>query len=382
MKPKILVIEPYCPIPSDSGGKTRISHTLRFLSHQFSLDLLVFYHNRTEVAVNKTFFEKLNIHSTLFPASKRGLLSFFTTGIPYWFAPWYSKKLVRHLKKTDFTNYTSVIIEQTQLLYLVDHIPKTTRTVFSAHDISTISFWRRLRDVGFFKRILHFPRFIEVFFYELYYLKKFSHVVAVTTQDAYYLRLLFRLRSVSVIENGIEKIDFIPPIQKQNTIRLGYLGSPKHTPNKKSIEFITQQIYPLLQSKNFVVNLGGSDSTVGSINGINTLGFVPSTKKYFEQIDILVAPIFAGSGSRVKILESLSFGRSVVTTKVGAEGLNIHSPLLTIIPPIDQQSPKIWAKVIKHQPTVFDPKTYTNLATSLTKHLWSTQLEKLTAILK
>lgn len=382
MKTKILVIEPYCPTPSDSGGKTRINHTLRFLSQYFSIELLTFYHNHTEIAVNKTFFEKLNIHPTFFPACKRELLSFVTKGVPYWFGSWYSTKLVDRLKKVNFSEYSSVLIEQTQLLYLIDYIPKNIPTVFSAHDISTISFWRRLSDVGMLKKLIHFPRFLEVYFYELCYLRKFTHVVAVSKRDAYILKLVFHLQSVIIIENGVEKIDFITTKSNKDRITIGYIGSQSHTPNKKAIEFITTRIFPHIKSKNVSVNLAGSDSGANSQDGINLLGFVPSTKKFFEQIDILVTPIFAGSGSRVKILESLSFGCPVITTEIGGEGLNISSPLLTIIPKSQETVPSFWADKIMSQKRSYSKEVFSQLAFDLSKYLWSSQLSKYNSILK
>lgn len=381
MKPKILTIEPFCPTPSDSGGKVRIGNTLKFLSQRFNIDLLTFYQSRTEVAINKTWFEKLNINPIFFQTLDRQIFTYLKTSIPYWFAPWYSPKLIEKLKSTKFTAYSSVMVEFSQLLYIADYLPKTTKKIFVAHDVSTISFWRRQSDVGILKKLIHFPRFLEVMFYENHYLKKYDHVIAVSQKDAHFLKLFFRLGSVSVIENGIEKIDFVPPSTDNKSVNIGYIGSQNHTPNLNTIKFITQKIFPLVRKMNININLAGSDNANTNIPGINYLGFVPSVKDFYKKIDILVAPIFSGSGSRIKILESLSYGRPVITTKVGAEGLELKTPLLTIIPPQYQYSQRVWSKYILQHPKSFGAEDYKKLAAQLNHHHWSYQLEKLTPLL-
>lgn len=381
MTKKILIIEPYCPTPSDSGGRVRIGNTLKFLSRYFKIKLLSFYQSRSEVAVNMTWLEKLNIQTSFYQTQDRKFFSYLQQSTPYWFAPWHSPKLIDKLKSINYSSYSSVLVELTQLLYVVDHLPKNTKKVFVAHDVSTISFWRRLSDVSLLKRLVHFPRFLEVMFYENHYLKKYDHVVAVSQNDARFLKLFFRLPSVSVIENGIEKIDFIPPSANNGNTNIGYIGSQKHTPNLNTIRFITQKIYPYIRKKGVNINLAGSDNSKSTLSGINYLGFVPTVRDFYKKIDILVAPIFSGSGSRIKILESLSFGRPVITTKVGAEGIDLQTPLLTIIPPQYQFSPRVWARYIIQHPKTFTSEEYTKLATKLNTLHWSRQLEKLIPLL-
>ena len=44
---------------------------------------------------------------------------------------------------------------------------------------------------------------------------------------------------------------------------------------------------------------------------------------YFEEAHVMVVPLRAGSGTRLKILEALAVGRPVVTTRIGCEGLDV-----------------------------------------------------------
>ncbi|WP_420143843.1 glycosyltransferase family 4 protein [Sphingobium sp.] len=51
---------------------------------------------------------------------------------------------------------------------------------------------------------------------------------------------------------------------------------------------------------------------------------VPSVTPYYADCDIVIAPIFFGSGTRIKILEAMAFGRPVLSTSLGAEGLGVQ----------------------------------------------------------
>jgi glycosyltransferase involved in cell wall biosynthesis len=53
--------------------------------------------------------------------------------------------------------------------------------------------------------------------------------------------------------------------------------------------------------------------------------------KYYSACDIVIAPILFGSGTRVKLIESMAFGRPIISTRIGAEGLSLvdgHTALL------------------------------------------------------
>lgn len=56
---------------------------------------------------------------------------------------------------------------------------------------------------------------------------------------------------------------------------------------------------------------------------VQVTGRVPDVRPYYENAHVVIVPLFAGGGTRLKILEALSLGRPVVSTTIGAEGLNL-----------------------------------------------------------
>jgi glycosyltransferase involved in cell wall biosynthesis len=57
---------------------------------------------------------------------------------------------------------------------------------------------------------------------------------------------------------------------------------------------------------------------------VRLLGFVPDVAPAIRAAAIYVVPLRAGSGTRLKILEAMAFGKAIVTTRIGAEGIALE----------------------------------------------------------
>lgn len=349
-KKKLLLITAISPFPQDSGGATRIKNTIKELSKSFDLFLISFKNENCELGneeknelnkwCQKTIFIPINNHKIIG--------SYLDLGQPYWFSDWYSPELITIIKSILKNQKIDLIqIEFSQLLYIIDYLEKNDqeKCIFTSHDISTISFFRRLLEVKNIKqRIVHFFRFIEIYLYEKKYIPKYKIVNSVSQNDSILLEKYFQPKQIITIANGIEKVDFLEIKEKQDkTIVLGYIGSFSHSPNKTAFLYFINKIAPQLEKNhvNYKYLLAGKNdneeinkllSKIPSPikNKITNIGFVDSPKDFFNQIDILITPIFAGSGSRIKILEALGFGKKIISSKIGAEGINIDTKLISI----------------------------------------------------
>jgi glycosyltransferase involved in cell wall biosynthesis len=63
----------------------------------------------------------------------------------------------------------------------------------------------------------------------------------------------------------------------------------------------------------------------GSNTGVNVPGYVPDPSSYYQQTGVMVVPLRAGGGMRVKILNALAQGLPLVTTAIGCEGIAVES---------------------------------------------------------
>ena len=57
------------------------------------------------------------------------------------------------------------------------------------------------------------------------------------------------------------------------------------------------------------------------INNVEIVGEVHSAKDFIVEHDIMIVPLLSGSGMRVKLIEGMALGKTIITTSIGAEGI-------------------------------------------------------------
>lgn len=359
-KEKLLLLTGISPTPKDSGGAVRVYNTIKCLSEKYDIFLIYFTNNLTKNKEEETFYSKYTKQNyPIIINPEKNKKSFFENFQPYWFSNWYDEEvkiLISNLIRKEKIN--SIQIEFTQLLYLIKTIPKNIEKKFTAHDISSISFFRRLKEERDIKKIIvYFFRLVEIYFYEKKYLPEFNTVYSVSKKDKESLKKIFKLKNVINIDNGIEEVNFLESENKKNkTINLGCIGSFNHPPNKYAFNYFLNEIAPLLELENidYKFYLAGKNNADEVSNLIKTsknnnkekvidLGFVNESKDFFKKIDILITPIFSGSGSRIKILEALGFGKKIISSPIGAEGIDLKTKLISIA-----NTPEEYIKEIKY----------------------------------
>ena len=113
-----------------------------------------------------------------------------------------------------------------------------------------------------------------------------------------------------------------------------FFGSIKYSANRIAVETIINHILPMLESRDLkfkivIAGLGGGEFQKRHKTDHPRLlftGFIENIIPVIKGAETVIAPLSAGSGTRLKIIESIACGKSVVSTSIGAEGLN-HSAI-------------------------------------------------------
>lgn len=113
------------------------------------------------------------------------------------------------------------------------------------------------------------------------------------------------------------------------TFRFLFIGTLGYYPNHDAVLWFCSAILPLIAGQALypfevvVAGRGASQQLVDALprSNVTFLGEVPDVQPCYNAAHAVVAPLRAGGGSRIKILEAFSFGRPVVTTSVGLEGI-------------------------------------------------------------
>ncbi len=158
-----------------------------------------------------------------------------------------------------------------------------------------------------------------------------TRVVAVSEVDASLIRHRFGGRNVDVVDNGIDREYFeaVQPDPDPGTIL--FLGNLDWRPNLDAVELLLDRIFPAVRAAEPTARLRlvgrkpppALVRKVREVPGVELLADVPEVRPFLAKSGVMVVPLRIGGGSRLKILEAMAAGLPVISTRVGAEGLEL-----------------------------------------------------------
>lgn len=156
--------------------------------------------------------------------------------------------------------------------------------------------------------------------------------IAVSGNDARLMRERFGVPRVEVVENGVD-VDYFKPHRDvdRDPARLLFLGSLDWRPNLDAAALLLDDIFPKVRvaSPAATVALVGRrppdwlKARAANTPGARVFADVPDVRPFLAKAGMLVVPLRIGGGSRLKILEALATETPVVSTRIGAEGLQL-----------------------------------------------------------
>jgi GT2 family glycosyltransferase len=139
--------------------------------------------------------------------------------------------------------------------------------------------------------------------------------------------------NVSVISNIHS-----PALDSQNERRgMVFVGSFDHHPNQEGIEWFLSNVWPTLPNEVRAEGLKivGQNPPPKVLSyesdNLHVTGWVPESSEYVRSAKLSIAPLLSGAGVKGKIGEALSLGTPVVTTTIGAEGMNLENKVNALI---------------------------------------------------
>lgn len=197
--------------------------------------------------------------------------------------------------------------------------------ILDEHNIEHI----RLRRFGLWM----YP-IVKILEYMLWVLSK--KILVVSEQDKEFMKHSIFKRKTLVVTNGYSSDLFAPNQETGKQVRsnlglkteekmLLFFGKLDYSPNKESLQIISNHIAPALQNEPFKIIIAGSslDEKCTLPENCQYVGMVPKIADYINAADVVLVPLQSGGGTRLKIIESIACGVPVVSTRIGAEGLPI-----------------------------------------------------------
>mgnify|MGYP002639944099 CR=1 FL=1 len=241
----------------------------------------------------------------------------------------FNQKLIEVLKQDTYQ------IVQIETLFMSPYINtireySSAKIVLRAHNIEHL-IWKRVAEN--YKNPLkkfyvgHLARTLEL--YERNIVRDFDGIIPITSKDAEFFEKLID-KPILPLPFGVN-ISNIPLSDEKAEIALFHIGSMNWIPNEEGIKWFIEEVWPLIEKKlpQVKLYLAGREmpSWLLKLNQKNIIvvGEVDNAYDFIRSKAISIAPLFSGSGIRIKIVESMALAKAVISTTIGAEGINIEN---------------------------------------------------------
>jgi glycosyltransferase involved in cell wall biosynthesis len=201
------------------------------------------------------------------------------------------------------------------------------------HNIESLRFERELQLSHWGKRRLVLLG-DHIFFHgwEEQALRQFDGIVTVSDSERTWVQRHAPGATVELMPNGVDT-EYFSPLSSATSERDPYIvftGAMDYPPNVDAACWFCDEILPVLQRKlprlGFKIvgkNPHSQIVELGKRKGVQVTGTVADIRDYIAGALALVVPLRSAGGTRLKILEAMAMERPVISTRIGAEGLEV-----------------------------------------------------------
>lgn len=334
---KILILDEEFPYPINTGKRTRSFNLYRRLAKQFKIYYIGYgeYRSVAAEALRKEGIEPITVPMKI--PQKQGPLFYLRllvnlfSPLPYIVTSHYTK-VYRDVLQDSLNKLQPdlLICEWTPYAIYVKKL-SFFKKLLSTHNIEA-DIWQRYyeNEANGLRRWYIGKQWRKVAQFERRALNWMNGALAVSELDRQCLTQWYPTLPKAVISNGVDLDYFQPLPQPENRRNLVFTGSMDWRPNQDAARYFVREILPLLRQDRpdlectFVGRSPPADiQALAAVPGMHITGTVEDVRPYVEGAAVYVVPLRIGGGSRLKILEAMAMGRAVVSTTVGAEGLDV-----------------------------------------------------------
>lgn len=133
-----------------------------------------------------------------------------------------------------------------------------------------------------------------------------------------------------IVPNSV-KFGAVEPEQSGQKVQFLFVGTFGYPPNENGLRWFSEAVWPAIRAKlgeRAELTLAGYRPTpvisaMDGANGIRVLGNVANLAEVYAAANIVIVPLFSGSGTRIKVIEAAAMQRAIISTTLGCEGLDL-----------------------------------------------------------
>jgi polysaccharide biosynthesis protein PslH len=335
----ILMLTQVLPYPPDSGPKVKTYNMVKFVSQNHDLTLVSFVRGdqTREVEHLKQFCKA--VYTVPIRRTRRNdglaLVKSMVTARP-WFIARDDLSEMRALLAglCQKEKFDIVHADQLNMAQYASQIPGAAR-ILDAHNALWLLYQRLAQTTRNFWQAAFLEREWRLLKrYEGAVCRTFDAVLTVSDADKAALAEASGGEGnliVAPIAVDPEAIQLIPRVPQADHIL--HIGTMFWPPNVDGVLWFLRKVYPIIQQARpdvhfDIVGARPPKEIIESgrtMEGVNVTGYVKEAGEYLRKTGVMVVPLLAGGGMRVKILEALAEGLPIVTTSIGCEGIAVEN---------------------------------------------------------
>lgn len=212
------------------------------------------------------------------------------------------------------------------------NMPDLAGVVLFQHNVESQIWKRRVNHTSFPPaRIFVQSQYEKMLRYEAQVCRAVKRVIAVSEHDAQTMRSEYGVQCVQAVPTGVDVDYFTPPDDVQRAPSLVFVGSMDWAPNVDGFQWFVREVLPIIRARrpDCVLTIAGrrphySIRKSGEQDpSIRVTGTVPDVRPYLWEASVSIVPLRIGGGTRLKIFEAMAARLPVVSTTIGAEGLDL-----------------------------------------------------------
>ncbi|MFA9391106.1 MAG: glycosyltransferase family 4 protein [Prolixibacteraceae bacterium] len=227
-------------------------------------------------------------------------------------------------------------IIQLEGLYLCPYIAtirkySSAKIAYRAHNIE-YEIWQRtiLQSQGIRKIYLKILTH-RLKKFEASAINQYDFLIPITNRDRDILNQMGNTKPTLTISAGFDTEE-VRSVYSNFSMNLFFIGALDWSPNQEGLIWFIEKCWPLILKAQPTTQLKIAGRNAPEwmedkfkVKNVTYLGEIENAQKFISQNGIMIAPVLSGSGMRVKIIEGMLHQKTIVTTSIGCEGINVKN---------------------------------------------------------